>query len=335
VYLLQSTVGAQAGRRKRANLLEELEDRLASTRDRLAAIDSDLAPTSGEAPAGAQATTLQNLRAEAYEQIGALEHELIETEEDDCQAEKRARDEHNAIPTFANQLGLLILVVVEVIIVIWASHASTFEKIAFSVGIALAALFYALLGSVTKVGSARPDTLFIGVDKEQDDWRSRGALSLQVILVLVPLACAGLLIDKWLVIPIIVTLLLAAGNLAIGRLHPRRFFWYGCSIFVSVTFFGAVLTYSRTRRDPSMQPAAAALDNGTVVAGLYITETGDRLYLAHVETEPHSTGIKKDSGSIFWLSLKNIRTISIGPLQPIADANQQSKALANGLSSIP
>jgi hypothetical protein len=96
-----------------------------------------------------------------------------------------------------------------------------------------------------------------------------------------------------------------------------------------------VLTYSRTQRDPSMQPAAVLLTNGKAYGGLYVTETSDRLYLARVDTAPGSGAPVAGSGRLFWLDRKDIHTLSIGPLQKVAAANERSEALKAELSNLP
>ncbi len=316
VYLLQSMLKAQRDSRGRADHLQEVEDQLSRARDRLAGIEPDVAPAAGTTSAAA--TTLSQLREKARTQVRKLEEKLIAIEVESRRAEDAARGKPTL--TLANQLGLLIIVAVEVTVVIWSSHSGVGKKVLFTAVMIVATGGYVLLGEVTKAGKANPTTLVV---RRED---GGVVLALQILAVILPLVGIGLLIDKWLAIPIVVALALAGVNLAIGRMHPRRFFWYGCSIFASVALFGAVLTYSRTQRDPTMQPAAAALNSGAVVSGLFVTETSDRLYLAATEVKPHS---------IFWLSLKDIRTIAIGPLRPLKDANQESKVLAEALRKVP
>jgi len=331
VYLLQSVLPAQSERRLEAYDTDGLEDSLRSARSRLEAINTDLAKAKEEPEVAADVAVLEGLRAKALEAIAWIEEKLLEREAADHGAKV-------LIPTAANQLGLVILLVAEVIIVIWVSGASAAEKVVFYIVAVLAALAFAAIGSFTEVGEARPDTILVRAGDKQrvaEGTYVRSWSILQVALAIGPAAFLGLLIDKWLTIPIVLAPMLFAGNLAIGKLHPRRFFWYGCSIFVSVALFGAVLTYSRTRRDPTMQPAAAILNNGKSYAGLYVTETSDRLYLAHVDTAPGSGAPVAGSGRIFWLDRKDIHTLSIGPLQKVAAANERSEALKAELSSLP
>jgi hypothetical protein len=343
VYLLQTMLAPQPESRQRTEDEGDLQEKLTTARSRLKAIDSDLDLATGKPPVQADTAALLDLRAKALSAVVTLERLLVKAEENDRKAEERERKQRVDIPTTANQFGLLVLLVIEAIIVIWTSHAETAEKTIFYIATPTAALIFGLVGGVaTDIGKARPGTLIVGrrpnANNERRDeaggWVRPWSL-LQAGLVIGLLVFFALLVDKWLVIPIVVAVVLAAGNLAIGRLHPRRFFWYGCSIFASVALFGAVLTYSRIRRDPSMQPAAVALNDGRSVAGLWVTETKDRVYLARVDIKPGTEELVKNSGRIFWLSRKNVRTISIGSLQHIADANKRSEVLAKELTSIP
>jgi hypothetical protein len=332
VYLLQSVLPAQSDRRLIADAREDIEEQLRSARGVLEAVDSDLAAAKGDPAVVADVAAFEGLRSNALDTISSLDQKLLEVE-------ARYREASVAIPTAANQLGLSVLLVIEVIIVIWVSGASGLEKALFYIAAVVAAVAFGVVGRFTAIGKARPDTLFVS-PRSSDTVGGAGTYVgrwslLQFVLVLVPTVVVALLIDKWLAIPIIVAPVLFAGNLAIGKLHPRRFFWYGSSIFVSVTLFGAVLTYSRTQRDPSLQPAAVVLDNGKSFAGLYITETSDRLYLAHVDTSPDSGKPVKGSGRIFWLNRNDIRTTSIGPLQSVAAANKRSEVLKTELSDVP
>jgi hypothetical protein len=144
-------------------------------RDRLSAIESDLAPTVGAAPAEPAAATLGRLRGKTHAQVSALEEELIDIEVQNRFAEEAARGEQAL--TLASQVGLLIVVLVEVIVVVWASHASVTEKIVFSAGILVTTAGYVALGEATEAGKVDRNTLVV---RRQD---STKVVVLQAILV--------------------------------------------------------------------------------------------------------------------------------------------------------
>jgi flagellar biosynthesis chaperone FliJ len=130
-------------------------------------------------------------------------------------------------------------------------------------------------------------------------------------------------VDPWICAPVAASLVLALCCFAIGRLHPRRFFWLGISIFASVALFGAVLTYSRDLNAPSAQGAAVLLKNGCAVQGLWIGESSKRVFLARVDPDAAKPG----DGRIFSLESSQVVSSSIGKLVRVGDANGQAGAL--------
>jgi hypothetical protein len=116
-----------------------------------------------------------------------------------------------------------------------------------------------------------------------------------------------------LLFPIAAAALFAAINLAITRLHPKRYFWFGLSVFSPVVLLGAAPTYCRTERNPQIAPAAVVLPRGHGLPGLFVSVASDRIYLANVDTDGSS--IVSHSGRVFWVKRSSVCGMSIGELR--------------------
>jgi len=153
-------------------------------------------------------------------------------------------------------------------------------------------------------------------------------------VVLVLAAVIALAVDTWILGAGAIAIVLAIGALGIGRLHPRRFFWYGLAIFVSVVLYGAALEAIRTKRDPSVQPVALILKDGRGIAALYVTETKDRFYVARVNHQKRdaSHAIHGD-GRLFWFSKDQVTNYSVGPLMHVDEAARRKYQLLKELTA--
>jgi hypothetical protein len=227
----------------------------------------------------------------------------------------KARSLSLTIRHYGNGSALLVLVALELAVVVARTTASWWEK-----GALWAVLLMLVLVAIRTAGRAA----------RLDDWaRSRRTLPWLLPAVASVSIAAAALVDPWTLAPVAASLLLAVACFAVGRLHPRRFFWLGISTFASVALFGAVLTYSRDVNAPSAQAAAVLLKNGCAVQGLWIGESSKRVFLARVEPEGKPPG----EGRIFSLESSEVISESIGKLRRVPYANRQAAALRWELSS--
>jgi len=214
---------------------------------------------------------------------------------------------------YGNAAAMLVLVSLELAVVFARTTASWWEK-----GLLWGSLLLLAGGAVASIKS------WGGGDRGGPPF----ALQLAAVTVAVLLAVVtAVLVDPWTLAPVAAALLLAVGCFAIGRLHPRRFFWLGVSTFASVALFGAVLTYSRDVNAPSAQAAAVLLKNGCAVQGLWIGESSERVFLARVdgeETHPRE-------GRIFTLERSQVISESVGTLRRVPYATRQAAALSEEL----
>ena len=319
VYMLQSRPFGDV-----ADKVRDLEDDLASARARAASIERDLnalANAKGsEAPTGA----LEHERAHAYDEIAVLQGRILEHE-------GGTYGQRCPVPTLATQQGLVAVVAAEIVVAIFIADTPLGWKFL------LAALVVIPAGAT--IAFRRSRTAGTG---EQIRLRDDRAELAQVALMLVPFALIGALVDMVVVYAGAAAVLLGGAALVIARVQPRRFFWYGFAVFVSVALYGAVLEGIRTLRDPSVQALGVVMKDGRGISGLYVTETDDRLYLARVDTNamhPKAKDAKaKDStapfhsdGRLFWLPRDAVRVYSVGPLQHVAKADARGPQLVQEL----
>jgi hypothetical protein len=327
VYLLQSLERpVPAG-------IEDIRSQLAVARADATAIDADLAAAKAVVDAGSatewekeRLDKLTKLRRRAVDGVDELEAEVIGIEE----------AERGPAPRKANQAGVICLIAIEVAIIAVKAHASTASKVVLVVAAFATAIAVIYLGTREHAGK----TLLVEPRKRTDSFKQKKIVKVDVVSALTqylflvaPLVLLVFLIDNWVLIPIGAALVLGLGNLAIGRLHPKHFFWFGCSVFVSVVLFGATLIFTRTERDPKLQPAAIVLNDGRAIPGLWVTETDDRVYLARVATKDGSDKPVPEGGSLFWFPSADVKEYAVGKLQSVPSANEQSESLLKELQA--
>jgi hypothetical protein len=354
VYLLQGAVLSQVlGRPSSADPLGGLKREAKLIRSRISELEHDL--TDAKTAADAQLKDLESLqkkdqdagkavgrqhgepKSQAESQHGATEvaRGLKDAKQllDDRQARVKrlqeglseatsevdkvartlfdARSKSLSTRHYGNAAAMLLLVSLELAVVLARTTASWWEK-----GLLWGSLLLLAGGAVASVKS------WDRADRDGPPF----ALRLAAVAVLLAVVTAAL-VDPWTLAPVAAALLLAVGCFAIGRLHPRRFFWLGVSTFASVALFGAVLTYSRDVNAPSAQAAAVLLKNGCAVQGLWIGESSERVFLARVdgeETHPRE-------GRIFSLERGQVISESVGKLRRVPYATRQAAALRKEL----
>jgi hypothetical protein len=160
-------------------------------------------------------------------------------------------------------------------------------------------------------------------------------------------AVFGLLL--WWLVPWLGYTLLLAGAFGVVVLAiaycTDSFVPYGAAVFVSVALFGAAMEALRTIEETPRVQAAAALVKGNPegVSGLYVGETGDRLYLANLETcQDRKLGgvrgwlngaLETDrpwhgrNGFLFWIPRSSVTALDIGPVENLHDAMWSRKRM--------
>jgi hypothetical protein len=123
-------------------------------------------------------------------------------------------------------------------------------------------------------------------------------------------------------------------NLGVAQATGDRFAFYGVCVFLSVVFFGGVLSYVRSIDHPKLQAVAVLLKGGSApVCGLYVTETDSRLYLARVDVvaEGGQTNVVEHSGRMLSVPRSEIVRSDLGPLQSVTRAQERAAELRDEL----
>lgn len=155
------------------------------------------------------------------------------------------------------------------------------------------------------------------------------------------IAFAAWLIDeRWFGAVTVAAIALFALDLGIAEVTGDRFRWYGGAVFLSVGVFGAVMQTARTLDAEKLQ-AGAVLRKGDPatggVAGFFIAETSDRVYLGRVDCARDRRGKirpEKDSGRLIWFPKDQVAAVSVGPLRGVDAALQQGPMLLAELQSL-
>jgi len=105
-----------------------------------------------------------------------------------------------------------------------------------------------------------------------------------------------------------------------------NFIWFAVSAFLAIGLYMGFATYFRTRDNPKAEPAAALVDQRIPVAGYFIAQTSDRIYL----------GIPKEGATparMVALRRSDVVALAIGQSVPIqrGEAVTAAKALATSL----
>jgi hypothetical protein len=333
VYLLQGIVVSQViGDENSGSPSARLQGELTLALARLKALEEEIAKLKGSAPAAGspEANRLEGLKAEAVA-LAARSDTL-------AKGVYAAESVNVKAPERGNQWGLMLLVAAELVLVMLRTDISALGKVL--IGLAAGGL------GVTIVISA-----FKGPDDEVLQERAEARANQRLVPepeIYIRLAAGAAIaaltiilvaVRPWTFAPVLVAIVLAFANLAVGRLHPQRFLWYGLSIFASVGLFGAVLTYSRDQNAPSAQPAAVLLKNGCAVRGLWIGEGSERVFMvrlgtANEKSEGNGPIETSGDGRVFWVLKADVTTESVGKLQRLAAALNESGRLRGELISL-
>jgi hypothetical protein len=281
----------------------------------------------GATPAGESPEIAAHLKKlEALRKAVATSDEVLGTELYD--ARLKVAEDHR-VNRSGGEYGLLALLAAELILIILRTDVALPLKLG-------SILLLAVVGGLTVL------YVYTKLERLSGHLRkiARAERAERFVYALPPLVALVLVVSvvnsaSWILLPVLVSVVLFAGNLVVDRLHPRRFFWYGLSIFVSVALFGTVLTYSRSKHAPSAQPAALLLKDGCAVRGLWIGESSTREYLARVGVPSSAaSGNRKDWGRVLWVERSDVVSESVGVLQSLDRAVEKSKLMATQLVSL-
>jgi hypothetical protein len=329
VYLLQGVVISAVVNRDspEGDPTVALQRELAVSRAHLKQLGEDLKMLAPEGkfpePGTPEGDRYTRVNAEKQEVAAVVDQKATELFEVEQQEVKEASGR-------GSQWGLMLLAGAELVIVMLRTDISTIGKLVL--GIVTAALSVLVLIGAYTIGNTTADR-----EKTLNQFLNWLALSVLGVFAVVLVA-----VQTWTFSAVLAVGLLGLAELAIGRLHPQRFFWYGASIFASVGLFGAVLTYSRDQHAPSAQPAAVLLDDGCVVRGLWVGESSNRVFLARLAppSEQAEGSMQRpaksllETGRVFWLDRSHVVSESVGMLKRLPAAEDDASEMRGELLAL-
>jgi hypothetical protein len=150
--------------------------------------------------------------------------------------------------------------------------------------------------------------------------------------VVLPAAVFG---NLWLLISLAASASLVAGLWRAAVMPKRSFLWYGVAVFVSVPLFGTLTWMVQNVFEPQVQPMAMIRKHDGAyeyLQGLYMTETGGRVYFATVASEGCSKDLVSGSGRLLSVPKSEVAAIAIGPLQNVTRARRAAQEMAYALA---
>ena len=139
--------------------------------------------------------------------------------------------------------------------------------------------------------------------------------------------------ELWLAAAATVGVLLAFFCLGVATASGERFAPLGLAVLVTVPLFGAAGVMLRSVDSPELQPVAAVLQDGRAICGVYVGESDGRLWVGQVELAELADVRRPTSrrSSIDPYETSEIKTQSLGTLQPVARATSQALVLRDRL----
>jgi hypothetical protein len=179
------------------------------------------------------------------------------------------------------------------------------------------------------------------VDEPPKLWtlRPAGVWAVVAVVAVGALVAWGL-VDGWFAVLLAIAALIVGVDLVLARETEFEFRWFGVAVFVSVALFGAVLSVLVAYDAPRLQPAAilrSSDQGGGGIAALYVGDTSDRIYLAHVDPQCRrgspTDAPERGTGRVFWIPRDDVIGVAIGTPQRLGQALARAPLLLEGLQA--
>jgi hypothetical protein len=121
---------------------------------------------------------------------------------------------------------------------------------------------------------------------------------------------------------------------AIVASRTRRFLYLAAMTFVLVGVFQGFLAYSRESSDERVRGAALIRDHRKAIAGFFVAEGSDRVYLARVDMAEGGGGINDRRSRLVGVAKGDVTDVAIGDRKPVAEALDQARSLAKELCEL-
>jgi outer membrane protein OmpA-like peptidoglycan-associated protein len=141
--------------------------------------------------------------------------------------------------------------------------------------------------------------------------------------------------EWWVAVSLTAAALIVAALWRISEQVNRRLVWFGVAVFLAVPLFGTLLTVVKNLAHPKVQPLALIRKTDgprESIQGLYVAETGDRIYFANIATEGCGGDVVPQSGRLFSLPTSEVVAMSVGPLQSVEEAGKSALEMSYALT---
>jgi hypothetical protein len=141
---------------------------------------------------------------------------------------------------------------------------------------------------------------------------------------------------RWLLVAVVITTITIA---VVALSMTDHFAWFSFCVVLGVGVTIAASTYARTQRHPKVSPVAA-LAGSTPVAGFFVAETSDALYLGVPKRPrllPGEGGLDFSHGAATLVRVpkSQVSGLTVGPIMDEEDAYRRSIVLALALCRQP
>jgi hypothetical protein len=141
--------------------------------------------------------------------------------------------------------------------------------------------------------------------------------------------------EWWILVALVAAAVIAIALWRVASLANASLIWFGIAVFLSVPVFGTLGEMVNNLDHPKVQPMALIRETDgpkESIQGLYVTETGDRIYFANVATEGCRSQVTPHSGRLLWVPKDEVVAESVGPLQSVTEAGKSALEMSYSLT---
>jgi hypothetical protein len=136
---------------------------------------------------------------------------------------------------------------------------------------------------------------------------------------------------------VVVALIAAAATAGVGLVGfrtDRDWGWFAAAVIVAIAGVASGISWKRNSDQPEARPAALVTFHSAGISAFFVTETSDAVYLARVTPvgRESNQGIP-GTGRLIVLPRDQVKELSIGELEPLAEARRQGPLLLRELQS--
>jgi flagellar motor protein MotB len=141
--------------------------------------------------------------------------------------------------------------------------------------------------------------------------------------------------EWWAAVTLAVAAIVVGALWRMAAFTHKRVTWFVVGVFLSAPLVGAIAEVVRNLDHPKVQAVALIRKSDgpkESIQGLYVTESGSRVYFANLATEGCSSKTKSGSARLFWIPKEDVLAMSIGPLQSVEQAGKSALEMSYTLT---